>query len=329
MRIGIIGATGLVGRTTLRILEERGFPVSELILFASQRSAGERIVFKEEEVEVITIEDNWDLLADVFFCSVADDVAQELLKNYNGEAWVIDKSKVFRMDPKVPLVVPEVNGDVLKTTDSRIVANPNCTTIPFVMALAAIRKAARPVRTVVTALQSASGAGKAALEELRLQREYLTVDQEMPADAREVFGYTLAANLIPQIGSFSDAGESSEERKLREESRKILGDPEFSVHATCVRVPVEVGHSLSVTCEFEETVDLKAIGKSLASFPGIKLLPDNLLITPVEAAGTDEVYVARLRNDPADERMIHFWLCADNLRKGAALNAVQIAENLV
>ncbi len=329
MRVGIIGATGLVGRTTLRILEERDFPVSELTLFASQRSAGERIVFKEEEVEVIRIEDNWDLLADVFFCSVADDVAQELLKDYNGEAWVIDKSKVFRMDPKVPLVVPEVNGDVLKTTDSRIVANPNCTTIPFVMALAAIREVERPQRTIVTALQSASGAGKAALEELRLQREYLTVDQEMPADAREVFGHTLAANLIPQIGSFSEAGEASEERKLREESRKILGDPEFSVHATCVRVPVEVGHSLSVTCVFEEAVDLKAIGKSLASFPGIKLLPDNLLITPVEAAGTDEVYVARLRNDPTDERMIHFWLCADNLRKGAALNAVQIAESLI
>ncbi|MCK4334333.1 aspartate-semialdehyde dehydrogenase [candidate division WOR-3 bacterium] len=329
MRVGIIGATGLVGRTTLKILEERGFPVSELILFASQRSAGEKILFKGEEVEVMTISDNWDLLADVFFCSVDDDVAQELLKDYKGEAWVIDKSKVFRMDPRVPLVVPEVNGDVLKTTDSRIVANPNCTTIPFVMALAAIRKMARPQRTVVTALQSASGAGKAAIEELRLQREYLTVDQEMPADAREVFGHTLAANLIPQIGSFSEAGESSEERKLREESRKILGDPEFSVHATCVRVPVEVGHSLSVTCVFEEAVDLKAIGKSLASFPSIKLLPDNLLITPVEAAGTDEVYVARLRNDPADERMIHFWLCADNLRKGAALNAVQIAESLI
>jgi len=329
MRVGIIGATGLVGRTTLRILEERGFPVSELTLFASQRSAGERIVFKKEEMEVITIEDNWDLLADIFFCSVADDVAQELLKDYKGEAWVIDKSKVFRMDPKVPLVVPEVNGDVLKTTDSRIVANPNCTTIPFVMALAAIRKMARPQKTVVTALQSASGAGKAALDELRLQREYLATGDEMPADAREVFPEILAANLIPQIGSFSDAGEASEERKLREESRKILGDPEFSVHATCVRVPVEVGHSLSVTCVFEEAVDLKAIGKSLASFPGIKLLPDNLLITPVEAAGTDEVYVARLRNDPTDERMIHFWLCADNLRKGAALNAVQIAESLI
>jgi len=329
MRVGIIGATGLVGRTTLRILEERDFPVSELTLFASQRSAGEKIEFKEEEVEVIRIEDNWDLLADIFFCSVDDDVARGLLKNYKGEAWVIDKSKVFRMEPNVPLVVPEVNGDVLKTTDSRIVANPNCTTIPFVMALAAIREAARPERTVVTALQSASGAGKAALEELRLQREYLTVGQEMPADAREVFGRTIAANLIPQIGSFSEAGEASEERKLREESRKILGDAEFSVHATCIRVPVEVGHSLSVTCVFADKVDLKAIARSFASFPGIEMVEDDKLITPLEVAGTDEVYVARLRKDPADEKVIHFWLCADNLRKGAALNAVQIAESLI
>lgn len=329
MRVGIIGATGLVGRTILRILQERDFPVSELTLFASQRSAGEKIVFKEEEVDVIRIEDNWDLLADIFFCSVADDVARGLLEGYKGDAWVIDKSKVFRMEPNVPLVVPEVNRGAVERSDSRIVANPNCTTIPFVMALAAIRKVARPERTVVTSLQSASGAGKAALEELRLQREYVTAGEEMPEDAREVFGRTLAANLIPQIGSFSDTGEASEERKLREESRKILGDAEFSVHATCIRVPVEVGHSLSVTCVFEEAVDLKAIGKSLASFPGIKVIPDDQLITPREVEGTDEVFCARLRKDPADERVIHFWLCADNLRKGAALNAVQIAESLI
>jgi aspartate-semialdehyde dehydrogenase len=328
MRVGIIGATGLVGRTTLRILEERGFPVSELALFASERSAGEKIEFKGEEYEVMTVGENWDLLADIFFCSVDDEVARGLLKGYEGEAWVIDKSKVFRMEPQVPLVVPEVNGDVLKTTDSRIVANPNCTTIPFVMAMAAVNEVAQPVRIVVTALQSVSGAGKAALEELRLQREYLAAGQEMPQEAKEVFPQILEANLIPQIGSFDKTGESSEERKLREESRKILGDAGLMVHATCVRVPVEVGHSISVSCVFAEKVNIKAVGDSLASFSGIVLVPDGELITPREIEGTDEVFCARLRYDPQDERVIHMWLAADNLKKGAALNAIQIAERL-
>lgn len=328
MRVGIIGATGLVGRTTLQILQERDFPVSELALFASQRSAGEKIEFKGRNYEVIPVEDNWDLLADIFFCSVDDDVARGLLESYKGEAWIIDKSKVFRMDPKVPLVVPEVNGDVLRTTDSRIVANPNCTTIPFVLAMAAIREAARPQRTVVTSLQSASGAGKAALEELKLQREYLAVGEEIPEEAKQVFPKILGANLIPQIGSFDKAGEASEERKLREESRKILGDETLSIHATCVRVPVEVGHSLSVTCVFQEEAGLKAIKKSIESFPGIKMMEGDELVTPLNVAGKDEVFCARLRHDPGDKRVIHFWLVTDNLRKGAALNAVQIAEKL-
>lgn len=329
MRVGIIGATGLVGRTTLRILEERDFPVSELTLFASQRSAGEKIEFKGQEVEVVAIGENWDLLADIFFCSVADEVARQILEDYKGEAWVIDKSKVFRMDPRVPLVVPEVNGDVLRTTDSRIVANPNCTTIPFVMAMAAIRKVTRPQRTVVTALQSASGAGKAALDELRLQREYLATGDEMPQDAKQIFPQVIAANLIPRIGSFDEAGEASEERKLREESRKILGDAELSIHGTCVRVPVEVGHSISVTCVFDEPPDLRLIRDSLSSFPGIKMMPEGELITPRDVEGKDDVFVARLRKDPGDEKVIHFWLSCDNLRKGAALNAVQIAESLI
>lgn len=328
MRVGIIGATGLVGRTTLRILQERGFPVSELALFASERSAGEKIEFKGEEYEVMTVGENWDLLADIFFCSVDDEVARKLLEGYEGDAWVIDKSKVFRMDPNVPLVVPEVNWDAVKRSESRIIANPNCTTIPFVMAMAAVSKVTRPVRTVVTALQSASGAGKVALEELRLQREYLAAGQEMPQEAKEIFPQILEANLIPQIGSFDKTGESSEERKLREESRKILGDAGLMVHATCVRVPVEVGHSISVSCVFADKVDLKAIARSFASFPGIKMVEDGKLITPLEVAGADEVFCARLRYDPQDERVIHMWLAADNLKKGAALNAIQIAEKL-
>jgi aspartate-semialdehyde dehydrogenase len=329
MRVGIIGATGLVGRTTLRILAERDFPVSELSLFASERSAGEKIKFKGAEYEVMTVDENWDLLADIFFCSVSDDLTRPILEGYKGDAWVIDKSKVFRMDPRVPLVVPEVNWDAIERSRSRIIANPNCTTIPFVMALAAIRKVARPERVVVTALQSASGAGNAALQELKLQREYLAVGEEIPEEAKEVFPKTLAANLIPQIGSFDKAGEASEERKLRQESRKILEDETLSIHATCVRVPVEVGHSLSVTCVFQEEAGLKAIKKSIESFPGIKMIEGDELATPLDVAGKDEVFCARLRNDPQDKRVIHFWLSADNLRKGAALNAVQIAEKLL
>jgi len=324
MRVGIIGATGLVGRTTLAVLEERGFPVSELTLFASERSAGERIAFRGEEVKVMELSDNWDLLADIFFCSVDDETTRRILSDYQGEAWIVDKSKVFRLDPGVPLVVPEVNAEVLKTTRSRIVSNPNCTTIPFVMAMAAIRRVAKPQRVVVTALQSASGAGREALAELRLQREYLAVGETIPDDARENFPRTLAANLIPRIGGGTE--ETSEERKLRVESRKILGDDELVVHATCVRVPVETGHSLSVTCIFAEPVDMEAVEESMASFPGMKLME---LITPVEVAGKDEVFCARLRRDAADARVIHFWLSTDNLRKGAALNAVQIAEKLL
>ena len=328
MRVGIIGATGLVGRTTLRILQERDFPVSELVLFASQRSAGEKIEFKGEEYEVMTVGENWDLLADIFFCSVSDEVARQILGDYKGDAWVIDKSKIFRMNPKVPLVVPEVNWKDVEKYGSKIIANPNCTTIPFVLAMAAIRKVARPAMTVATALQSASGAGKAALEELRLQREYLAVGNEIPEDAQEVFPQVLAANLIPQIGSFDKAGEASEERKLRQESRKILGDETLSIHATCVRVPVEVGHSLSVTCVFQEEAGLKAIKKSIESFSGIKMMEGDELVTPLDVAGKDEVFCARLRHDPVDKKVIHLWLVTDNLRKGAALNAVQIAEKL-
>ncbi|MBN2378678.1 aspartate-semialdehyde dehydrogenase [candidate division WOR-3 bacterium] len=329
MRVGIIGATGLVGRTTLSILEERNFPVSELTLFASERSAGQKIAFKGEEYEVMVVPENWDLLADVFFCSVSDDLTRPILEGYSGDAWIIDKSKVFRMDPAVPLVVPEVNADVLKTTSSKIIANPNCTTIPFVMALDAVRRVAGPERIVVTALQSASGAGKDALAELRLQREYLATGQEVPADAQEVFGRILASNLIPQIGSFDKSGESSEERKLRAESRKILDDARLPVYGTCVRVPVEVGHSLSVTFIFTEAVELKRIEKSLASYSGIKYLSGSHYFTPSQAAGKDEVYCCLLRHSPEDKKVIHMWITTDNLRKGAALNAVQIAECLI
>ncbi len=329
MRVGIIGATGLVGRTTLRILEERAFPVSELTLFASERSEGEKIEFKGKEYEVRAIHDNWDLTADVFFASVSDDQTRPILEGYKGEAWVIDKSKVFRMDPEVPLVVPEVNADALKDAGRRIVANPNCTTIPFVMAIAAVRKVANPARTVVTSLQSVSGAGKDALGELRLQREYAATGDEIPQDARKVFPKTIAANVVPQIGSFAESGETGEEAKLREESRKILSDYMLRIYGTCVRVPVEVGHSLSVTCEFEEEVEIGAIRDSFAGFPGMKMDEGNEYITPIEAAGKDEVFCSRLRYDVEDRRVIHFWLVSDNLRKGAALNAIQIAERLL
>lgn len=329
MRVGIIGATGLVGRTTLRILAERNFPVSELTLIASERSAGEKIEFKGTEYEVTTVQDNWDLLADIFFCSVSDDLTRPILEGYSGDAWVIDKSKVFRMDPHVPLVVPEINWDAVEKSSSRIIANPNCTTIPFVMAIAAVMKVARPARVVATALQSVSGAGKEALAELKLQREYLAAGEEMPDDTKEIHHQVIAANIIPQIGSFSEVGESSEERKLREESRKILGDGELSIHGTCVRVPVEVGHSISVTCMFNQNADLAAIRDSLAAFPGITMMPEGELITPKDVEGSDEVFVARLRKDPLDDKVIGMWLSADNLRKGAALNAVQIAEKLL
>jgi len=328
MRVGIIGATGLVGRTTLKILEERDFPVSELILFASERSAGERIRFRDTEIEVSTIPENWDLLADVFFCSVSDDLTRPILEGYTGEAWIIDKSKVFRMDPAVPLVVPEVNGDILKSTSSKIIANPNCTTIPFVMATDAVRKVVQPVRIVATALQSASGAGKDALAELRLQREYLAVGQEVPDEAKEVYSRILSSNLIPQIGSFDKSGESSEERKLRAESRKILDDAKLSIHGTCVRVPVEVGHSLSVTFIFSEEVSIKKVERSLASYKGISYHSGEDCFTPAQAEGRDEVYCSRLRPSPEDGKVLHLWITTDNLRKGAALNAVQIAEIL-
>lgn len=329
MRVGIIGATGLVGRTTLRILEERNFPVAELTLFASERSAGEHVEFKGREYEVRTVGENWDLLADVFFCSVSDELTRPILEGYSGEAWVIDKSKVFRMDPGVPLVVPEINWDAVAESGSKIIANPNCTTIPFVMALAAIRKVARPERVVATALQSASGAGKESLAELRLQREYLAAGEEMPEDARMIYPQLIAANLIPQIGSFSGQGEASEERKLREESRKILDDNQLVICGTCVRVPVEVGHSIQVTCIFEKPVDIADVRESLGSFPGIKLSAGNEFVTPRDAEGRDDVFVSRLRLDPQDGRVLEFWVVTDNLRKGAALNAVEIAENLI
>ncbi len=329
--IAVVGATGAVGREMIRTLEERDFPIESLRLLASPRSAGQDIPFRDESyrVEVATPEQFEGV--DIALFSAGGGVSKELAP----EAWarnclVIDNSSAWRMDPDVPLVVPEVNSHALDMYGIKgIIGNPNCSTIQMVIALKPIQDAFGLKRVVVSTYQSASGAGQKGIQEL--SKQTVSALNLEPVDS-EHFPHQLAFNLLPQIDVFLDDGYTKEEHKMIGETRKILDLPELTVYPTCVRVPVFTCHAESLLIETEMPLSVQAAQEVLASFPGIELQDDpssHLYPMPLEANNTDPVFVGRVRQLPDDPHNLSMWIVADNLRKGAALNAVQIAELMI
>ncbi|MEQ1796064.1 MAG: aspartate-semialdehyde dehydrogenase [Nitrospira sp.] len=329
--VAILGATGAVGKESLEILEERNFPLAGLRLFASKRSAGEVMTCqgKDWTVEELT-ESSSFVGVDFAFISATDAISKEYGPRLGAAGViVIDDSGVFRMDPQVPLVVPEVNAVALRSLPRGIVSIPNCTTTPLVMALKPLHDAVGVKRVVVTTFQSVSGTGAAAMDELLDQTRALMAFRDVKA---EVYPYQIAFNLLPHIGSFSESGECSEEVKIVRETRKILDAPKLRVTSTTVRVPVLRCHSESINVELEKPLTPNEARAALAAMPGVLVYDDplkKLYPMPLDATGKDEVYVGRIREDESVTNGLNLWVVSDNLRKGAALNAVQIAECLV
>ncbi|MBA2243358.1 MAG: aspartate-semialdehyde dehydrogenase [Gemmatimonadetes bacterium] len=323
MHLALLGATGAVGRTMLTVLAERALPVDRLTLLASPRSAGAAVAWGGREWRVSAPEPGSFRGVDVALFSAGAERSREWGPRAAEEgAIVVDNSSAWRMDPEVPLVVPEINGSEIDDRPKGLIANPNCSTIQMVMALAPLHEAAGLTRVVATTFQSVSGAGEQGRETLRRE----LVEQ---GGNDSPFARPIAGNVVPRIGDFDAKGWSGEEQKMIQETRKILSLPELPVAATCVRVPVDVGHSVQVMIETERELLPEAAREALAAFPGVRVArAADDFPTPREVAGRDEVFVGRLRADPVLPRILHLWVVADNLRKGAATNAVQIVERL-
>ena len=329
--VAVLGATGAVGQETLEILEERKFPLASLRLFASKRSAGEVMTCQDKEwtVEELTESSSFEGV-DLAFISATDAISKEYGQRLGAAGIVvIDDSAVFRMDDQVPLVVPEVNAAALGLMPRGIVAIPNCTTTPLVMALKPLHDAVGVKRVVVTTFQSVSGTGSAAMDELMEQTKDLLAFRDIKI---EVYPHQIAFNLLPHIGSFNDGGDCSEEVKIAKETRKILNAPGLRVTATTVRVPVLRCHSEAINVELERPLTANEARAALAAMPGVIVYDDpvkKLYPMPLDATGKDEVYIGRVREDESITNGLNLWVVSDNLRKGAALNAIQIAECLV
>ncbi|MFC0410700.1 aspartate-semialdehyde dehydrogenase [Roseomonas elaeocarpi] len=330
-KVAVVGATGAVGREMLKTLSERQFPVDEVVALASGRSAGSQVSFGEDKVLTVQSLDRYDFKGTdlALFSPGAAISAVHAPRAAEAGCVVIDNTSQFRMDHDVPLVVPEVNPQALKQfRKRRIIANPNCSTIQMVVALKPLHALAKATRVVVSTYQSVSGAGKEAMDELFSQTRGIFVND---AATPEQFTKPIAFNCIPHIDKFMDDGATKEEWKMAVETRKIL-DPDIKVFATAVRVPVFVGHGEAVHVEFERPITVEEATEALREAPGVVVLDrheDGGYVTQVECAGEDAVYVSRIRRDPTVENGLAFWCVADNLRKGAALNAVQIAEEMV
>lgn len=330
-KVAVVGATGVVGREILQCLSEREFPVSDVVVLASNRSVGSEVSFGDDKVLKIQALDSYDFKGtDIALFSPGGKVSAEFApKAAAAGCIVIDNTSHFRMDADVPLVVPEVNPKALeKFKKKNIIANPNCSTIQLVMALKPLNELAKIKRVVVSTYQSVSGAGKEAMEELFEQTRAVFVNDPLK---REHFTKQIAFNVIPHIDNFMDDGQTKEEWKMAVETRKIL-DPDIAVSATCVRVPVFLGHCESVNIEFESAVSVDQARSALKKMSGISVVDhrvDEGYVTPVEIAGEDNVYISRIRQDKSVPHGLSLWIAADNIRKGAALNAVQIAEHLI
>lgn len=331
-RVAIVGATGAVGNVMREILEERGFPVDHLKLLASHRSAGRKLPFKGEEITVEELRENSFDGIDIVLASAGSEVSKRFAPIAARKGCVyIDNSSAFRMDPDVPLVVPEVNPHAA-FKHKGIIANPNCSTIQMVVALKPIHDVARIKRVVVSTYQSVSGAGWSAVVELQEQTRAVLDGKEYPA---QVFPYQIAFNAIPQIpqsNAFLPNGYTEEEMKMINETKKIMEDDSIRVTATTVRIPVFYAHSESINIETERKLTAEEARRILSKAPGVKVMDDpqnQVYPMPALAAGKDEVFVGRIREDETIECGLNMWVVADNLRKGAALNAVQIAELLI
>ena len=330
MKVAIVGASGAVGQEFLRVLADRDFPIDELVLFGSARSAGKKYTFRGKEYTVKELQHNDDFKGiDIAFTSAGAGISKEFEKTITKHgAVMIDNSSAFRMDDDVPLVVPEVNGEDAKIRPRNVIANPNCTTIQMVVALKAIEDLSHIKRARVSTYQAASGAGAAAMAELQEQYAQLVRGEE-PTVSK--FYYQLAYNVIPQVDVYTDNLYTKEEMKMFNETRKIMHS-DVKTSAMCVRVPVMRAHSESIWVETERPISVEEARNAFENAEGVIVmdnLNEKLYPMPLDMAGKDAVYVGRIRKDLADENGLTFWTVSDQIRKGAALNAVQIAEYLV
>lgn len=321
MKIVVVGATGLVGQEILSVMEERSFPYEQLYLVASFKNVGKEIEFRNKKHTIIGMEEACNLAADIAIFSAGGGTSLEWAPKFAEKGTiVIDNSSAWRMDPTKKLVVPEINGHVLKI-DDRIIANPNCSTIQMVMALAPLHVKYRLRRIVVATYQSVTGTGKDAVQQL--------MDERNGVAGNKVYPYPIDLNALPHIDVFLENGYTKEEMKMVNETRKILGDDSIGVTATTVRVPTIGGHSEAVNAEFHKNFDLKEVRSILDATPGVVVMDDvknNVYPMPILSKGRDEVFVGRIRRDESQPNTLNMWVVADNLRKGAATNAVQIAE---
>ena len=325
MRIAVVGATGMVGRVMLQVLEERNFPISEIIPVASERSVGNTIEYKGEKYTIVSMQDAVNMRPDIAIFSAGGETSKQWAPKFaEVGTTVIDNSSAWRMEPNIPLVVPEINADIL-TTEDKIIANPNCSTIQLVMVLNPLHKKYGIKRVVVSTYQSVTGTGKDAVEQLN--------GEIQGRDVAKVYPYQIFKNALPHCDVFDEeTGYTKEELKLTREPKKIMRVDEMNITATAVRVPVQGGHSESVNIEFENDFDLADVRKLLAEQDGVTLQdnPDtNTYPMAFYSEGKDDVFVGRIRRDLSQPNALNCWIVADNLRKGAATNAVQIAEYLV
>jgi len=328
-KVAIVGATGMVGQEFIKVLEQRSFPIESIEMLASDRSAGKKLFFSHQEVEVKeTTPDSFKGI-DIALFSAGADISKYFspIAAHSG-AVVVDNSSAFRMDPKVPLVVPEINPEDIKKHNG-IIANPNCSTIQMVTALYPLHKVNPIKRIVVTTFQAVSGTGSAAVGELNTQAKQVLNGQ---ATAPHVYPHQIAFNVLPEIDVFLDNAYTKEEWKMVEETRKIMHADDIAISATCARVPVFIGHSEAINIELSQPMSPDEAHRILAQAPGVKLLDDpaiSLYPQPWSSAGTDEVFVGRIRRDVSHPNGLAMWVVADNLRKGAALNTIQIAEEMI
>ncbi|MGB6153950.1 MAG: aspartate-semialdehyde dehydrogenase [Pricia sp.] len=324
MKVAVVGATGMVGEVMLKVLAERNFPVTELLLVASERSVGKKLSYKEKEHTVVGLADAVAARPDIAIFSAGGDTALEWAPKFaEAGTTVIDNSSAWRMDPDKKLVVPEINADALTKAD-KIIANPNCSTIQLVMALAPLHRKYKMKRVVISTYQSVSGTGVKAVKQL--ENEIAGIQGEM------AYPYPISRNALPHCDVFLENGYTKEEMKLAREPQKILDDRSFSISATAVRIPTAGGHSESVNVEFHDDFDVSDIRKILNDTPGVTVQdnPDtNTYPMPIYAHDKDDVFVGRIRRDETQRNTLNMWIVSDNLRKGAATNAVQIAEYLV
>ena len=325
MNICIVGATGNVGRKILDVLDKKNFSINQLYLVASKKSAGKKILFKKKEYIVSTLEDFDFSKCDITFFSAGGEIAEKFAEKAAAHSTVIDNSSFFRMDPDVPLIVPQVNSNDLKNIKKNIIANANCSTIQMVIALKPLHEIFKIKRIVVSTYQSVSGAGKGPMDELIDQTRLFLDNKKINS---KNFTKQIAFNAIPHIDLFSNDGYTKEEMKMINETKKIL-DKNINVTATCVRVPVMVSHAESVNVEFEKEFTLDKAINLLNSAEGCKVINEQIdggYATQLEAEGKDETFISRVRKDNTNDKAINLWIVSDNLLRGAALNAVEIAE---